>query len=127
MFTVEQILRCKESEVITASVRNTVREAVEIMADADVGCVLIKEGEEYVGIFSERDLVRRVVSRGLDPAETRVGDVMSGSLRGCAPDDDVATVVKLLNQLKVRHLPVVQDDRIVGLISARDVLNVILE
>ena len=125
MFTVEQILRSKDTAPFTAAPDTSVRDAARMMADANVGCVVVVDGGEALGIFSERDLVRRVVAEGLGLDATRLSDVMSSPVCGCEPTGSIPAVVQLLNRLQVRHLPVLHEGRLVGLISARDVLNVL--
>ena len=102
----------------------TVREAVQVMADDNVGIVLVLEGERLVGVFSERDVVRRVVDRGLDPDRTPVGDVMTTQIVVGDPDEDYQSAMRKMDQANIRHLLVVEGPRMLSMISIRDLIRV---
>lgn len=102
----------------------TVREAVQVMADDNVGIVLVLEGERLVGVFSERDVVRRVVDRGLDPDRTPVGDVMTTQIVVGDPDEDYQCAMRKMDQASIRHLLVVQGPEMLSMISIRDLIRV---
>ncbi len=102
----------------------TVREAVQVMADDNVGIVLVLEGERLVGVFSERDVVRRVVDRGLDPDRTPVGDVMTTQIVVGDPDEDYQSAMRKMDQANIRHLLVVKGPEMLSMISIRDLIRV---
>jgi CBS domain-containing protein len=102
----------------------TVREAVQVMADDNVGIVLVLEGERLVGVFSERDVVRRVVDRGRDPDRTPVGDVMTTQIVVGDPDEDYQSAMRKMDQANIRHLLVVEGPRMLSMISIRDLIRV---
>lgn len=102
----------------------TVSEAVRVMATHNVGIVTVLEGDKLVGVFSERDVVRRVADRGLDPAGTRVGDVMTTELVVADADDDYQSAMRKMDQANIRHLLVVSEGRILSMISIRDLMRV---
>jgi CBS domain-containing protein len=102
----------------------TVSEAARVMADHNVGIVIVLDGETLVGVFSERDVVRRVVARGLDPARTPVGDVMTTELVVADADDDYQSAMRKMDQANIRHLLVVGQGRILSMISIRDLMRV---
>ncbi len=102
----------------------TVREAVQVMADDNVGIVLVLEGERLVGVFSERDVVRRVVDRGLDPDHTPVGDVMTTQIVVGDPDEDYQSAMRKMDQANIRHLLVVKGPEMLSMISIRDLIRV---
>lgn len=102
----------------------TVREAVQMMADDNVGIVLVLEGERLVGVFSERDVVRRVVDRGLDPDRTPVGDVMTTQIVVGDPDEDYQSAMRKMDQANIRHLLVVRGPEMLSMISIRDLIRV---
>ncbi len=91
------------------------------------GCALVTDGDELVGIFTERDLVTRVIAEGLDPAEVRLGDVMTPDPFTLKPDDPPAFAIHRMVEQGLRHLPVIEDERLVGFISVRNVLRYIHE
>ncbi|MBI1955318.1 MAG: CBS domain-containing protein [Acidobacteria bacterium] len=105
----------------------SVLEVARRMTEWNVGAVGILDGERLVGIFSERDLLNRVVSRGLSPAETRVEQVMTPNPVVVDADSTVEHCIRVMNQAKCRHLPVVTEGKLVGMISMRDLLLYNLE
>ena len=102
----------------------TVREAVRVMAANNVGIVIVCEGDRLVGVFSERDVVRRVTDQGLDPDVTPVGEVMTRQLVVGDPDEDYQSAMRKMDQANIRHLLVVQGDRMLSMISIRDLIRV---
>jgi CBS domain-containing protein len=103
---------------------DTVREAVQLMTANNVGIVLVLEGERLVGVFSERDVVRRVVDRGLDPDVTPVGDVMTRQIVVGDPDEDYQSAMRKMDQANIRHLLVVTGAQMLSMISIRDLIRV---
>jgi CBS domain-containing protein len=103
---------------------DTVREAVQLMTANNVGIVLVLEGERLVGVFSERDVVRRVVDRGLDPDVTPVGDVMTRQIVVGDPDEDYQSAMRKMDQANIRHLLVVRGAQMLSMISIRDLIRV---
>ena len=102
----------------------TVRAAVQVMSANNVGIVLVLEGERLVGVFSERDVVRRVVDRGLDPDITPVGDVMTSQIVVGDPDEDYQSAMRKMDQANIRHLLVVKGPQMLSMISIRDLIRV---
>jgi CBS domain-containing protein len=102
----------------------TVREAVQVMTANNVGIVLVLDGERLVGVFSERDVVRRVVDRGLDPDRTPVGDVMTSQIVAGDPDEDYQSAMRKMDQANIRHLLVVDGAQMLSMISIRDLIRV---
>jgi CBS domain-containing protein len=105
----------------------TVLEAVRVMATQNVGIVTVLDGDRLAGVFSERDVVRRVVNRGLDPAQTLVSDVMTTDLVVADADEDYQSAMRKMDQANIRHLLVVSEGRILSMISIRDLMRVDLE
>jgi CBS domain-containing protein len=104
-----------------------VREAARVMAENNIGIVAVLEGDRLVGVFSERDVVRRVVHRGLDPARTPVGEVMTTDLVVADADEDYQLAMRKMDQANIRHLPVVSGGRVRSMLSIRDLMRVDLE
>ena len=102
----------------------TVRDAVQAMADNNVGIVIVLEGDRLVGVFSERDVVRRVVNQGLDPDRTPVGEVMTSQLVLGGPDEDYQSAMRKMDQANIRHLLVVDGVEMLSMISIRDLIRV---
>jgi CBS domain-containing protein len=113
--------------LFTVDRQATVAEAVRIMTKNNVGIVSVLDGDKLVGVFSERDVVRRVVDRGLDPARTSVAEVMTADLVVADADEDCQLAIRQMDQANVRHLPVVSEGQFVSMLSIRDLLRVNME
>lgn len=98
----------------------TVRQAAAIMAARRIGAIMVAEDDRLVGIFSERDMVGRVVARGLDPDQTRLDSVMTREPFTIGPDDTASSALDTMQTEGFRHLPVLDGRRIVGMVSIRD-------
>jgi CBS domain-containing protein len=92
------------------------------MIDRDIGSVVVAEGESPVGVFTERDLTRRILDDS-SLLDRKVGEVMSSPVTTIGPDEEVVFVFRLMNEKGIRRLPVVQDDRLVGIVTERDLLQ----
>ncbi len=123
MASVKSILITKGTNVVILDPTTTVLKAVELMAEVNIGCVIVGNDEEALGVFTERDLLRRVVSAGRAPAEVVLREVMSCPLKICNLGDDVRKCAEMFYKLHVRHLAVVGEGVLIGLISLRDVLG----
>jgi CBS domain-containing protein len=104
----------------TLAPQTSVREAAKLMTERKIGAIMVVEGGRLVGIFSERDVLGRVVARGLDPDKTLLRDTMTANPVTVGPDDPPAAALEMMAQRGFRHLPVVDGDRIVGMVSIRD-------
>jgi CBS domain-containing protein len=102
----------------------TVTEAVRTMAENNVGIVAVLEGDRLIGVFSERDAVRRVIDKGLDPAVTQIEQVMTHDLLVADEQEDYQTALRTMNQANIRHLPVVRGHQVVSMLSIRDLMRV---
>ena len=122
MITVEDLLMSKGPDVTVASQQDTVLQAARLMSDARVGCVVVRDEGELKGIFTERDLLSRVVARQKDTTTTILADVMSSPIKACKLSDNIQECAKIMRDTHVRHLVVVADGALVGLIGMRDIL-----
>ncbi len=128
MKKVKDVLKRKSFDgVITVSSGKTIREAAKIMAENKVGSILIVNGKEIKGIFTERDVLNKVVAKGLDPDKTKVDDVMTKDLLVCSPDDTIEEVSRMITSAKKRHIPVIEKGKLVGLITGGDIMATVLE
>lgn len=101
----------------------TIQEAATMMAEHDIGAILVGTAEHLEGIFTDRDIVLRVVVEGRHPAEVRVGEVMSSALFTCASNDRPEEALALMEERQVRRLPVLEDGRVIGIVTRRDLLR----
>ncbi|MEM2419386.1 MAG: CBS domain-containing protein [Candidatus Bathyarchaeia archaeon] len=108
-------------EVITIDENATVKEAAEVMNKFEIGCLIAVRKGKAVGIITERDLLKRVVAEAKDVNKTKVKDVMSSPLVVVEPNLDLEEAVKLMFQMKIKKLPVVEGKRLVGLVSLTDI------
>ncbi|MFM7136599.1 MAG: CBS domain-containing protein [Planctomycetota bacterium] len=122
MDTVQDLLAAKPRRLITTSAAASVRQATRLMNDHGIGSLLVLGGGRLAGIFTERDVLRRVVADGRPPDATSVGEVMTSDVMCCGPGDAVEEVADLMRLRRVRHVPVVDaGGRVVGIVSIGDV------
>ncbi len=126
MTTIEKVLLEKGSDVVAATREMTVREVVRRMGEANVGCVVIEENGKTVGIFTERDLLRRVVNADRDVTTTPISEVMTSPVETCTPGDRVRTCLARMHQGGFRHLAVTDGGEPVGIISIRDLMKAMM-
>ena len=110
--------------VYTVEKDANVQAAVEYMSQKNIGALSVMEGDRLVGIFSERDVINRVLAKGLDPVTTKVSVVMTTELVVAGADETYESCLRKMKQANCRHLPVVEGDKLVGFISLRDLLLV---
>jgi CBS domain-containing protein len=128
MTTVRNLLEAKPSETnYSVASTDTVLQAIKIMADARIGAVLVTEGGKIVGIYTERDYLRKGESEGRAAKDTKIRDVMVSKMVTVTKDTTVDQCMALMRQYNIRHLPVVENDQLVGLVSMRDVMSAVLD
>ncbi len=125
--TVRDVLRAKGGQVWTVSPDDTVFDALKLMAEKNIGSVLVMEGEELVGILSERDYARKVVLLGKTSRKLPVQAIMTRELETVTPDEAIDRCMTVMTAKHIRHLPVLEDGRVVGLISIGDVVKAVIE
>lgn len=123
MDTVSAIVEEKGREVYSIRPEASVTEAVRLMSRRRVGAVLVCERGSCVGIFTERDLMNRVVLTGLDPGATAVADVMTSEVACVEPGTSAAAAMAIMTERRCRHLPVVEAGKVVGLVSIGDLVR----
>ncbi|MCL2871935.1 MAG: CBS domain-containing protein [Betaproteobacteria bacterium] len=117
----------KNSQLVALPPTATVRNALQLMADRDVGSVLLMEGDALMGIFTERDYARRIVLQGLSSIDTPLANVMTSRLYVVGPRQTVLECLSIMSQGRMRHLPVVEGGKVLGMVSVRDLVNAQLE
>jgi CBS domain-containing protein len=128
MTTVGHLINAKSESPVIYSVRpeQMVREALELMKQHDIGCVMVMEGDDLVGILSERDYARKMILSGKTSHDTPVSEIMTSEVVCTAPENSVDECLALVNKHGFRHLPVKQDDRVVGMVSSGDLISSII-
>ena len=122
MSTVRDLLSRKGTSVISVAPDQTVLEAAHIMNDKGIGGVVVMQGTKLVGIFTERDIMRRVVAAIRDPAATLVRDVMTADPVTITAEIQIAVCRAMMSARRIRHLPVMHEDGLVGVVTSGDVL-----
>jgi CBS domain-containing protein len=126
MITVKDILQTKGHDVLSITPDATVYEALKIMADKNVGALVVLDGETVAGIMSERDYARKVILHGKSSREMQVREIMTTSVYYVRPEQTLQECMAQMTDKRVRHLPVLEDDRLVGIISIGDVVKTII-
>ncbi len=124
MSTVRKLLEEKQNEnIYSVAVGDTVLQALQVMADADTGAVLVSDGDRFVGIFTERDYARDGELKGICAKNTIVKDVMTQEMISVKPETSIQQCMELMTKYRIRHLPVVSKAHIIGIISIGDVVR----
>ncbi|MCD4740724.1 CBS domain-containing protein [archaeon] len=110
--------------VVTIHPEDTVAKALKAMVDLDIGCVLVSDKEKPVGIITDSNLLERVFSKNKDPSAVKAKDVMSHPLKSIDPDSDIEEAAALMRDLRMKRLPVVKGDRLVGLITETELISI---
>ena len=126
MSTVRDMLRSKGHDVWSIGCDVTVYDALKLMADRNVGAVLVMDGGRLMGILSERDYARKVILHGKTATDTAVGEIMTTKVVYVRPDQRTEECMALMTDKRVRHLPVMEEDRVIGVISIGDVVKAII-
>jgi CBS domain-containing protein len=127
MATVKQLMSTKSDGTnYTVDCDDNVFKALEIMADADISAVMVTEDEKIVGIFTERDYSRKCEVKGLSAKNTSVRDLMTEQMLTVTPETSMDQCMGLMKQYHIRHLPVLENDKMVGMVSMRDVVDVLI-
>lgn len=122
MVTVKEILENKGSDVVTMVAEESVLNAARLMNERSIGGVVVLDAGQMVGIFTERDILRRVVAEQLDPAGTTLRQVMTAPVITCRPEATLEQCVALITDRRVRHLPVLGEQGLCGIVTSGDIL-----
>ena len=124
---VSDILQKKGNAVIAANSNTSVLEALKLMSERNIGALLVMDDGKLTGIFSERDYARKVVLKGKASADTAVKEIMTENPFTVQPEDSIETCMGIMSDKHIRHLPVVKDGTVAGMISIGDVVTTIIE
>lgn len=127
MRTVRQLLGSKNAEVFAVSPDDSVLDAIRLMAQKSVGAVLAMQGSRLSGIVSERDYARKIVLQGRSSANTPVRDIMTSKVITVGLGDSVDRCMQIVTEHRIRHLPVMEGDRVLGVISIGDLVKAVIE
>jgi CBS domain-containing protein len=124
--TINEILAHKGNQAWSISPESTVFDAIQLMADKNIGALLVTQAEKLVGILTERDYTRKVALKGKSSKQTAVKEILSGQIIHVTPDHTVEECMRLMTDHRVRHLPVLESEQIVGVVSIGDLVNWII-
>lgn len=127
MRNVNQILAGKAGKLVTVPKEAPVLEVVRLMAEHHIGSVLVMQGTELIGIATERDYARKVILQGRSSADTPVAQIMSSPVVTVTPTDTAQTCMAMMTQRRIRHLPVMDEGKVVGLVSIGDLVKAVIE
>ena len=127
MASMKQLLEAKGHDVWSISPDATVYEAIKMMADKEIGALVVLEGESLVGVLSERDYARKVVLQGRSSMDTKIREIMTSRVAYAKPEQSVEECMAMMTDKRVRHLPVMDGERLLGLISIGDLVKAIIE
>ena len=126
--SVSQLLNKKGKEIHSISPDATVFDAIKLMSELGVGALLVMEGGRLSGIISERDYTRKVILKGKSSASTPVHEIMTKNIFCLSPEDNIDQCMALMNENQIRHLPIVENDQVVGVVTIMDVIkNILME
>ena len=127
MVTIRQLIKSKGSDVWSVSPDASVFEAMKIMADKGIGALVVLENEKLVGMITERDYARKVVLKERTSKETPVGDIMTKDVLYARPEHTVEECLALMTEKRTRHLPVLDADKLIGLVSIGDLVKSVID
>ena len=125
--TAKQLLDVKkQTGFFSVSANSTVKGALEVLSEKNIGAVLVMEGTKLIGIFSERDYARKGELQGRIAGSTAIREVMTSSLASVTPDQTVEECRKIMGERRIRHLPVLDGAKVIGVLSSKDILDEII-
>lgn len=127
MLRVKYVLALKGKEVWSIGPDSPVLEAIRLMADKHIGALPVMKGVELLGIVSERDYARKCILMGRSSSETPVRDIMTTPVRTASPDEGVHRCMEIMTEHRIRHLPIVEKQKVVGMISIGDLVKAVIE
>ena len=127
MRTVRQLLEAKAPEIFSIDPASAVIDAIRLMAEKRIGAVLVMQGTQLVGILSERDYARKIVLQGRSSSDTPVRDIMTADVLTVGLDDNAEHCMQVVTDRRIRHLPVVHDGAVVGVVSIGDLVKAVIE
>ncbi len=127
MATVKQLLQGKGHDVWSLGPEDSVYDAIELMANKEVGALVVTDGDSLVGVLSERDYARKVALQGRSSRDTKIKEIMTTRVAYARPEQTVEECMALMTEKRIRHLPVMDGDELLGVISIGDLVKAIIE
>ena len=127
MITVAGILQSKPSEIFSVLPGTTVYEAIKILGEKNIGALPVVENDRLCGIFSERDYARKIILQNRKSRETAISEIMTATVITVTPKDSIDLCMEIMSSKKIRHLPVMEDTKLVGIISIGDVVTAVIQ
>ena len=126
MLKITDVLKTRDDNIWSIASQETAYKALEIMANKDIGALLVIDEEQLVGIFSERDYTRKVILKGKSSKKTTVGELMTSPVFTISPEKSIEECMILMTAKHCRHLPVIESGKLIGVVSIRDVVSTII-
>jgi CBS domain-containing protein len=126
MITVKDLMKVGNTSTVTIAPTDTVYRALQLMAENNVGSVVVCDGDQMVGIFTERDYCRKIILMGRSSLNTPVGEIMTKNMITVGREQTLEECLDLMNKYYIRHLPVADNGKLVGVVSMRDVMQMII-
>ncbi len=127
MKRIKQVLNAKGGDVYSIDMNASVFDAIKLMAAKGIGALVVTDGEKLAGILSERDYTRKVILKGRTSQQTRVGEIMTSDVITVHPKQTIKECMSLMTQHRIRHLPVIDGERLIGMLSIGDLVKAIIE
>lgn len=127
MITVAGILKSKPQEIYSVSESTSVYDAIKLMGEKNIGALPVVNDNGLCGIFSERDYARKIILQNRKSQETAISEIMTSTVITVSPNDTIDHCMEIMSSKKIRHLPVLKDNVLVGIISIGDVVSIIIE
>ncbi len=127
MANMKQLLKGKGHDVWSIGPEDSAFDAIEMMADKEVGALVVTDGDSLVGVFSERDYARKVALQGRSSRDTKIKEIMTTRVAYARPEQTVEECMALMTDKRIRHLPVMDGDKLLGVISIGDLVKAIIE
>jgi len=127
MTSLKQVLQGKGHDIWSIGPEASVYDAMQMMADKEVGALVVTEGDSLVGVFSERDYARKVILQGRSSKDTKVKEIMTSRVAYARPEQSVEECMGMMTDKRIRHLPVMEGEKLLGVVSIGDLVKVIIE
>ena len=127
MNTVKEFLASRTKSLVTTTEDTPVTEAVSMMTRDNIHSLMVMKDDQMIGIFTDRDYVHKIVATQGDPAQLKVGDVMTKEVTTVSPDASIKACIELMHDGKFRHLPITEAGQVIGMISMTDVMKILID